>query len=196
MLCRDRGMLHVRLTRRHPQEAAGICRSSAVDSHTKQQASANALRLWGSVAASEVESRESGRAARCTACCQTATMPCSCGPRQVLCLQGQGLGKALVEHMVRTLLQRDIGNITLFADANGELPSGTATTATDNAQAEAQPGCLFSRPEGDSLSPAACFMPCQLTSAVAKGCPGCFPQTQLFCSEQRCSQLALCTRSC
>ena len=55
------------------------------------------------------------------------------------CLQGQGLGKALVEHMVRTLLQRDIGNITLFADANGELPSGAAVTATDDAQAEAQP---------------------------------------------------------
>lgn len=32
--------------------------------------------------------------------------------------QGQGLGKALVEQMVRTLLQRDITNITLFADAN------------------------------------------------------------------------------
>jgi ribosomal protein S18 acetylase RimI-like enzyme len=31
--------------------------------------------------------------------------------------QGQGLGKALVEHMVRTLLRRDITNITLFADA-------------------------------------------------------------------------------
>lgn len=42
--------------------------------------------------------------------------------KQVVCLQGQGLGKALVEHMVRTLLRRDIGNITLFADANGELP--------------------------------------------------------------------------
>ena len=55
------------------------------------------------------------------------------------CLQGQGLGKALVEHMVRTLLQRDIGNITLFADANGELPSGMAATATDHAEAEAQP---------------------------------------------------------
>jgi len=36
-------------------------------------------------------------------------------------LQGQGLGKALVEQMVRTLLQRDITNITLFADANGML---------------------------------------------------------------------------
>ena len=34
-------------------------------------------------------------------------------------MQGQGLGKALVEQMVRTLLQRDITNITLFADANG-----------------------------------------------------------------------------
>lgn len=30
--------------------------------------------------------------------------------------QGQGLGKALVEQTVRTLLRRDIGNITLFAD--------------------------------------------------------------------------------
>ncbi|KAL5711534.1 aralkylamine N-acetyltransferase [Ranunculus cassubicifolius] len=31
--------------------------------------------------------------------------------------QGQGLGKALVEQMVRALLRRDIGNITLFADS-------------------------------------------------------------------------------
>lgn len=31
--------------------------------------------------------------------------------------QGQGLGKAMVEKMIRTLLQRDIGNITLFADS-------------------------------------------------------------------------------
>ncbi|GMH10056.1 hypothetical protein Nepgr_011897 [Nepenthes gracilis] len=31
--------------------------------------------------------------------------------------QGQGLGKALVEKLVRSLLQRDIGNITLFADS-------------------------------------------------------------------------------
>jgi len=30
--------------------------------------------------------------------------------------QGQGLGKALVEQMIRTLLARDIGNVTLFAD--------------------------------------------------------------------------------
>ncbi|KAJ6844231.1 serotonin N-acetyltransferase 1, chloroplastic-like [Iris pallida] len=30
--------------------------------------------------------------------------------------QGLGLGKALVEQIIRTLLQRDIGNITLFAD--------------------------------------------------------------------------------
>ena len=29
----------------------------------------------------------------------------------------QGLGKALVEQMVRTLLRQDIANITLFADA-------------------------------------------------------------------------------
>ncbi|KAL4519625.1 hypothetical protein Ndes2526B_g01797 [Nannochloris sp. 'desiccata'] len=32
-------------------------------------------------------------------------------------IQGQGLGKALVGQMVRTLLSRDISNITLFADA-------------------------------------------------------------------------------
>lgn len=31
--------------------------------------------------------------------------------------QGQGLGKALVEQMVRALLRRNIGNITLFADS-------------------------------------------------------------------------------
>ncbi|MBA0798211.1 hypothetical protein Gohar_008824 [Gossypium harknessii] len=31
--------------------------------------------------------------------------------------QGQGLGKAMVEKMIRTLLRRDIGNITLFADS-------------------------------------------------------------------------------
>jgi len=30
--------------------------------------------------------------------------------------QGQGLGKAMVEQVVRSLLRRDIGNITLFAD--------------------------------------------------------------------------------
>jgi ribosomal protein S18 acetylase RimI-like enzyme len=32
--------------------------------------------------------------------------------------QGEGLGKALIEQMVRALLRRDIGNITLFADSN------------------------------------------------------------------------------
>ena len=31
--------------------------------------------------------------------------------------QGQGLGKALVEQLVRSLLRRDISNITLFADS-------------------------------------------------------------------------------
>ncbi|XP_044488190.1 histone acetyltransferase TAP1 [Mangifera indica] len=31
--------------------------------------------------------------------------------------QGRGLGKALVEKLVRALLQRDIGNISLFADS-------------------------------------------------------------------------------
>lgn len=37
-------------------------------------------------------------------------------------MQGQGLGKAMVEKMIRTLLQRDIGNITLFADSQGMTP--------------------------------------------------------------------------
>uniref|UniRef100_A0A224XBV7 Serotonin N-acetyltransferase n=1 Tax=Hypericum perforatum TaxID=65561 RepID=A0A224XBV7_HYPPE len=31
--------------------------------------------------------------------------------------QGQGLGKALVEKIIKVLLQKDIGNITLFADS-------------------------------------------------------------------------------
>lgn len=34
-------------------------------------------------------------------------------------MQGQGLGKALIEKLIRTLLQRDIGNISLFADSQG-----------------------------------------------------------------------------
>ncbi|EFN57513.1 hypothetical protein CHLNCDRAFT_57286 [Chlorella variabilis] len=34
--------------------------------------------------------------------------------------QGQGLGKALVEGVTRTLLKRDITNITLFADSAGK----------------------------------------------------------------------------
>ncbi|GMN40604.1 hypothetical protein TIFTF001_009829 [Ficus carica] len=37
--------------------------------------------------------------------------------------QGQGLGKALVEKLIRSLLQRDIGNITLFADSQGMTES-------------------------------------------------------------------------
>lgn len=37
----------------------------------------------------------------------------------VLIVQGQGLGKALVEKLIRSLLQRDIGNISLFADRQG-----------------------------------------------------------------------------
>lgn len=37
----------------------------------------------------------------------------------LFCFQGQGLGKALVEKLVRALLQRDIGNISLFADSQG-----------------------------------------------------------------------------
>jgi len=32
--------------------------------------------------------------------------------------QGQGLGKSLLEQMVRALLRRDIGNVTLFADSH------------------------------------------------------------------------------
>lgn len=38
-------------------------------------------------------------------------------------VQGQGLGRALVEKLIRALLQRDIGNITLFADSQGIVVS-------------------------------------------------------------------------
>jgi hypothetical protein len=46
------------------------------------------------------------------------------GPWTLRCLtsvlfQGQGLGKTLMEKVIRTLLQRDINNITLFADSKG-----------------------------------------------------------------------------
>lgn len=41
--------------------------------------------------------------------------PCACA---AFCTT-QGLGKALVEGMVRTLLRREITNITLFADGKG-----------------------------------------------------------------------------
>lgn len=41
----------------------------------------------------------------------------------VFTFQGQGLGKALVEKLVRALLQRDIGNISLFADSQGKISS-------------------------------------------------------------------------
>lgn len=34
-------------------------------------------------------------------------------------VQGQGLGRALIEKLIRALVQRDIGNITLFADSQG-----------------------------------------------------------------------------
>jgi aralkylamine N-acetyltransferase len=37
--------------------------------------------------------------------------------RATCCRHLQGLGKALVEQMVRHLLRKGIGNITLFADA-------------------------------------------------------------------------------
>lgn len=51
-------------------------------------------------------------------------------------LQGQGLGKALVERVVRTLLKREITNVTLFADAKGE-----ALLAAHGARA----GCMGAR---------------------------------------------------
>nr|XP_010922795.1 serotonin N-acetyltransferase 1, chloroplastic isoform X2 [Elaeis guineensis] len=38
--------------------------------------------------------------------------------------QGQGLGKALVEQLIRALLRRDIGNITLFADSKDSFFHG------------------------------------------------------------------------
>jgi hypothetical protein len=50
-------------------------------------------------------------------CTHPHTHTCSPTPAPCTCTQGQGLGRALVEHMVRTLLRRDITNITLFADS-------------------------------------------------------------------------------
>lgn len=44
-----------------------------------------------------------------------------CFPTVFFVFQGQGLGKALVEKLIRSLLQRDIGNITLFADSQGRF---------------------------------------------------------------------------
>jgi Acetyltransferase (GNAT) family len=43
--------------------------------------------------------------------------------------QGQGLGKALVEQMVRSLLRRNIDNITLFADAQVYLSEAASQCA-------------------------------------------------------------------
>ncbi|KAF9624367.1 hypothetical protein IFM89_010393 [Coptis chinensis] len=41
--------------------------------------------------------------------------------REDLQTKSQGLGKALVEQMIRALLRKDIGNITLFADSQGKF---------------------------------------------------------------------------
>ena len=38
-------------------------------------------------------------------------------------VQGQGLGKLLVHHMVQCLLQNDIQNIIIFCDLDGESPA-------------------------------------------------------------------------
>ncbi|GIL48865.1 hypothetical protein Vafri_5293 [Volvox africanus] len=58
--------------------------------------------------------------------------------------QGQGLGKALVEQMVRSLLRRDISNITLFADSKVRLHITTwfpvADAATSCVCSRALPG--------------------------------------------------------
>ncbi|KAF9604220.1 hypothetical protein IFM89_004926, partial [Coptis chinensis] len=41
--------------------------------------------------------------------------------REDLQTKSQGLGKALVEQMIRALLRKDIGNITLFVDSQGKF---------------------------------------------------------------------------
>jgi len=68
------------------------------------------------------------------ACCKRSCMRCLALPPPYCCwltttscfppTSLQGLGKALVEGMTRTLLRREITNITLFADANGECRQG------------------------------------------------------------------------
>ena len=57
--------------------------------------------------------------AAATAAAAQRVAACPLDPRPARSLP-QGLGKALVEGMTRTLLRREITNITLFADANGE----------------------------------------------------------------------------
>ena len=95
--------------------------------------------------------------------------------------QGQGLGKALVEHMVRSLLRRDITNITLFADAQGGLLHGNvnnheliATHIADNqvlpAVVDFYRGLGFEAdPEGIKVSWAAlaCCKPYALPSGLS-----------------------------
>lgn len=51
--------------------------------------------------------------------------------------QGQGLGKALVEQMVRSLLRRNIDNITLFADAQVGSCTAAHPSCTQTAPAAA-----------------------------------------------------------
>jgi GNAT superfamily N-acetyltransferase len=47
---------------------------------------------------------------------QSSTRCASCFTAPPGIVQGQGLGKALVEQLVKSLLRRGISNITLFAD--------------------------------------------------------------------------------
>jgi GNAT superfamily N-acetyltransferase len=59
--------------------------------------------------------------------------------------QGQGLGKALVEQMVRSLLRRNIDNITLFADAQVGGCAAANTLVNQTAPAAASGiTCVFS----------------------------------------------------
>lgn len=76
-------------------------------SREQQQGAVLTATLWASRALHQAHC-----CARCLAVCASPTTS-----PLLRCLQG--LGKALVEGMTRTLLRRDITNITLFADAAG-----------------------------------------------------------------------------
>lgn len=67
-------------------------------------------------------------------------------------MQGLGLGKTLVEKIVRSLLRQDITNITLFADARGGLIKTDYMTGADSQHAGLLCSCLVARSRSTSLA--------------------------------------------
>ena len=69
-------------------------------------------------------------------------------------MQGLGLGKTLVEKIVRSLLRQDITNITLFADARGVLLKPDYMTDADSQHA----GLLWPCPGSKSQKHEPCLV--------------------------------------